>query len=78
MIMIIKVVIIKHMKLKQIHDFLKHIVISLIVKRDGAIEDKLPKTIIEYAEGQLYEAQYILDIFEKVLYEDEKLVTDNN
>jgi len=64
------------MKLKQIHDFLKSIVTSLIVRRDGMIKDKLPKLSIEYAEGQLYEAQYILDIFEKVLYENEKLVTD--
>jgi len=60
------------MKLKQIHDFLKSIVTSLIVKRDRMIKDKLPKLSIEYAEGQLYEAQYILDIFEKVLYENMK------
>ena len=65
------------MKLKQIHNFLKSIVVSLIVKRDGMIKDKLPKTSIEYTKGQLYEAQSILDIFEKVLYENERLVTDN-
>jgi len=65
------------MKLKQIHNFLKSIIVSLRVRRDGMIKDKLPKTSIEYAEGQLYEAQYILDIFERVLYENEELVTDN-
>jgi len=64
------------MKLKQIHDFLKSIVISLVIRRDSFIKEKASKDSLDYAEGQLYEAQYILDIFEKVLYENEKLVTD--
>jgi len=64
------------MKLKQIHDFLKSIVVSLEIRRDSFVKKKAGKESLEYAEGQLYEARYILDIFEKVLYENEKLVTD--
>ena len=30
----------------------------------------LPKTSKEYTKGQLYEAQYILEIIEKIIYED--------
>ena len=64
------------MKLKQTHDFLKSIVASLVIKRDTFVKQKAGKESLEYAEGQLYEAQYILDVFERVLYENEKLVTD--
>jgi len=64
------------MKLKQTHDFLKSIVASLVIRRDSFVKQKAGKESLEYAEGQLYEAQYILDVFEKVLYENASLVTD--
>jgi len=68
----------RYMKLKQIHDFLKSIVVSLVIRRDSFVKQKASKDSLEYAEGQLYEAQYILDVFERVLYENEKLVTDKD
>jgi hypothetical protein len=63
------------MKLKNTHEFLKSLVISLQVRRNGLINDKAPKTSIEYAKGQLYEANYILETFERILYTDSDYVT---
>lgn len=58
------------MKLKQIHKFVADLVPLLRKRRDDAIKEKLPKENIEYEEGRLYEAQYILDVIEKIIYED--------
>lgn len=64
------------MKLKEIHDFLKDLVKILQQKElHQRNEKKLPEDIKEYTKGQLYEAQYILDLVEKVIYEDAKFTS---
>lgn len=61
------------MKLKEIHKFITDLVIILQTKVKAEEKLKtLPKENKEYTKGQLYEAQYILDIVEKIIYEDEK------
>lgn len=64
------------MKLKEIHKFLTDLVIILQskVKSEESMKT-LPKTNKEYTKGQLYEAQYILEIVEKIIYEDREYVT---
>jgi hypothetical protein len=59
------------MKLKEIHNFVKDIVIILQTKVNEEEKKKtLPKETKEYSKGQLYEAQYILEIIEKIIYLD--------
>lgn len=59
------------MKLKEIHKFLTDLVKILQEKVNYQEKmKKLPETSKEYTKGQLYEAQYILDILEKIIYED--------
>lgn len=59
------------MKLKEIHKFLIHLVKILQEKVNYQEKmKKLPETSKEYTKGQLYEAQYVLDILEKIIYED--------
>ena len=61
------------MKIKEIHNFLKDLAIILQTKVKA--EEKLkgfPKESKEYTKGQLYEAGYILDIVEKIIYEDKE------
>lgn len=60
------------MQLKEIHRFIQHLVIILREKAKAEEKEKtLPKTSKEYTEGQLYEAQYILEIVEKIIYENQ-------
>ena len=60
------------MQLKEIHRFISHLVIILQTKVKGEEKMKtLPKESKEYTKGQLYEAQYILDIIEKIIYENQ-------
>lgn len=59
------------MKLKEIHQFL--IGIEEVLAEKVRFQDKkktLPQEIKEYTKGQLYEVQYILEIAEKIIYED--------
>lgn len=59
------------MKLKEIHKFLTNLVniLQIKVKAEEAVKT-LPKTSKEYTKGQLYEAQYILEVVEKIIFED--------
>lgn len=59
------------MQLKEIHNFIKDLV-RILQEKVKAEEKKktLPEEIKEYTKGQLYEAQYILDIVEKIIYEN--------
>lgn len=60
------------MQLKEIHKFLQGLVKILQEKvRAEEKEKTLPKTSKEYTKGQLYEAQYILEIVEKIIYENQ-------
>ena len=60
------------MQLKEIHRFISHLVIILHTKVKCEEKMKtLPKESKEYTKGQLYEAQYILDIIEKIIYENQ-------
>jgi hypothetical protein len=61
------------MQLKEIHNFVKDLVVILQTKVKG--EEKMktfPKENKEYTKGQLYEAGYILDIIEKIIYENKE------
>lgn len=59
------------MQLKEIHNFLKDLVKILQEKeKSQRDEKKLPEDIKEYTKGQLYEANYILEIVEKIIYEN--------
>lgn len=63
------------MKLKEIHKFLTDLVTTLQSKVKGEEAMKtLPKTSKEYTKGQLYEAQYVLEIVEKIIYEDREYI----
>lgn len=59
------------MQLKEIHNFVKDLV-KILQEKVRAEEKKktLPDENKEYTKGQLYEAQYILEIIEKVIYEN--------
>jgi hypothetical protein len=60
------------MQLKEIHRFVEHLVKILQLKEESQRGKKsLPKEIKEYTKGQLYEAQYILGIIEKIIYENQ-------
>ena len=59
------------MKLKEIHKFIADLVMLLQEKeRSEEKEITLPKTSKEYTKGQLYEARYMLEVIEKIIYED--------
>lgn len=60
------------MQLKEIHNFTKHLVVILQEKVKSEESKKtLPAEIKEYTKGQLYEAGYILEIVEKIIYENQ-------
>jgi hypothetical protein len=60
------------MQLKEIHNFLKDLVRILQEKEKAERAKKtLPDDIKEYTKGQLYEANYILEIVEKIIYENQ-------
>jgi len=55
------------MQLKEIHNFIRDLVVILQTKVSGEEKMKtLPEESKEYTKGQLYEAQYLLDIIEKI------------
>ena len=57
-------------KLKQIHNLLIDLTRILKEKEEAQAKTKLPKDSKEFTKGQLYEARYILDVVEKIIYED--------
>lgn len=60
------------MQLKEIHRFVSSIVQILTNKVSEEEKQKtLPETNKEYTKGQLYEAQYILEVIEKIIYENQ-------
>lgn len=60
------------MKLKQIHEFVQGIA-EICAKNVREAEDKkLPQENISYEEGRLYEAQYILQKIERIIYKVEE------
>ena len=59
------------MQLKEIHKFVGDLVKILQEKvKCEEMMQNLPQESKEYTKGQLYEAQYILDIIEKIIYEN--------
>lgn len=58
------------MQLKEIHKFLQDLVKILQEKVKSQEDTNLPKESKEYTQGQLFEAQYILEIVEKIIYEN--------
>lgn len=59
------------MQLKEIHKFVNDLVLTLNAKvRSEEEMKKLPLGNKEYTKGQAYEAQFILDIIEKIIYEN--------
>ena len=59
------------MQLKEIHSFLEDLVKILQEKVNGEEAKKtLPEKNKEYTRGQLYEAKYILEVIEKIIYEN--------
>lgn len=58
------------MKLEEIHIFVKQVTKLLQQKVKSEEETNLPQENKEYTKGQLYEAAYILDGIEKIIYQD--------
>lgn len=60
------------MQLKEIHNFVGGLV-RILQEKVKAEEKKktLPEESKEYTKGQLYEASYILEIIEKIIYENQ-------
>lgn len=63
------------MQLKEIHKFITELVILLQKKVEAQEKMKnLPEENKEYTRGQLYEAGYILEVVEKIIYENKQYV----
>ena len=58
------------MKTKEIHEFLIELCKTLQKRVDGYEKTKYDPAIKEYANGQFYEATYILENIEKIIYKD--------
>lgn len=59
------------MQLKEIHNFIKDLTKILQLKVNEQEKHKtLPQENKEYTKGQLYEARYILEVVEKIIYEN--------
>lgn len=59
------------MKQKEIYEFISEIAQSLQRKVEGELKmETLPETAKEYTKGQLYEARYILENIEKIIFRD--------
>ncbi len=59
------------MKQKQIYDFVKDIVLTLQRKVDSESQKtNFPLELSEYSKGQLYEAGYILEQIESIIFKD--------
>lgn len=60
------------MKTKEIYKFVSGLVKILQLKVQAEDKKKtLPTENKEYTKGQLYEAQYILEVIEKIIFEDQ-------
>lgn len=63
------------MQLKEIHNFITHLVKILQEKVKYEEKKKIfPNESKEYTKGQLYEASYILEVIEKIIYENQKYI----
>lgn len=59
------------MKLKEIHEFVNNLVTLLNAKvNEEEKKKKMPESDKEYTKGQLYEATYILEVIEEIIYKD--------
>ena len=58
------------MKQKEILEFIQQNVLILQKKRDSEEKTNLPETSKEYTKGQLYEAAYILEKVEDIIFRD--------
>lgn len=58
------------MQLKETHNFVKDLVKILSEKVEAQAKMTFPEANEEYTKGQLYEAQYILGVIEKIIYEN--------
>ncbi len=59
------------MKTKEIYKFLTTLVANLQLKAKAEDEkEKLPEEIKEHTRGQLYEAGYILENVEQIIFKD--------
>lgn len=60
------------MQLKEIHKFVSDLV-KILQEKVRAEEKRktLPQVSKEYTKGQLYEATYILEVIEKIIYENQ-------
>lgn len=59
------------MKLKEVHDFVANVYNICQKKVQYAEENKLPPETVEYERGRLYEAGYILEGIDGIIYKDE-------
>ena len=59
------------MKQKEIYEFIKDVVDSLQNKVASQENTTLPDINKEYTKGQLYEAGYILEIVERIIFKDD-------
>ena len=58
------------MKQKEIYEEVQNLVILLQKKVKSQEESNLPEGIVEYTKGQLFEAGYILEMIEKIIFKD--------
>jgi multimeric flavodoxin WrbA len=58
------------MKLKKIQKLVENVIEICRKKVIEAEKKKLPEDNIAYEEGRLFEAQYILDKIEQIIYDD--------
>ena len=59
------------MKQKEIYKFVENLVVILGIKVKAEEEMKtLPDEVKEHTKGQLYEANYILENIERIIFED--------
>jgi len=60
------------MKTKEIYEEIKSLVMLLQKKVRSGEESKpkIPSEIVEYTKGQLYEAGYILELVERIIFKD--------
>lgn len=58
------------MKIKEIYEEVKSLVMLLQKKVASEEDTNLPETSKEYTKGQLYEASYILGQIEQIIFKD--------
>lgn len=59
------------MKLKIIYERVGKLVALLSKKVESQKDTDLPEEVKQYTEGKLYEAQYILGVIERIIFNDE-------